>query len=225
MLNVLVLAVGAAVSPTILAVVIVVLHRPQPRRLLAAYLVGGLLTSIAVGIAIVTSLSELEIVSGSSPAADPVVNFTIGFLSLLVAYVLATDRDAGFSERRREKNAAKPQRDPWSERVLSRGSAPIAFAVGVALNLPGAFYLVALKDIAQGESGLSSQVVAIVVFNLIMFVLAEVPLLGYSFAPEATQTRVEQLNDWMARNARQIVIVIATTFGLYLVGRGIVGVV
>ena len=122
MLNVLVLAVGAAVSPTILAVVIVVLHRPRPRRLLAAYLVGGLLTSVAVGIAIVTSLNELEVVSGSSPAADPIVNFTIGFLSLLVAYVLATDRGAGFSERRREKKAAKPQRDPWSERVLSRGS-------------------------------------------------------------------------------------------------------
>jgi len=224
-LNVVVLAVGAAVSPTILAVVIVVLHRPQPRRLLAAYLVGGLLTSIAVGIAIVTSLSELEVVSGSSPAADPIVNFTIGFLSLLIAYVLATDRDAGLSERRREKKAAKPRRDPWSERVLSRGSAPIAFAVGVALNLPGAFYLVALKDIAQAESSLSSQVVAIVVFNLIMFTLAEVPLLGYSFAPEATQTRVEQLNEWMSRNARQIVIVVATVFGLYLVGRGIVGVV
>jgi MFS family permease len=223
-LNVVVLAVGAAVSPTILAVVIVVLHRPQPRRLLAAYLVGGLLTSIAVGIAIVTSLSELDVVSGSSPAADPIVNFTIGFLSLLVAYVLASDR-GGLSERRREKKATKPQRDPWSERVLSRGTAPIAFAVGVALNLPGAFYLVALKDIAQGQDGLGNQVVAIVIFNLIMFVLAEVPLLGYSFAPEATQTRVEQLNDWMARNARQIVIVVATVFGLYLVGRGIVGVV
>jgi len=224
-LNVLVLAVGAAVSPTILAVVIVVLHRPQPRRLLAAYLFGGLLTSIAVGIAVVTSLSELEVVSGSSPAADPIVNFTIGFLSLLVAYVLATDRGAGFSERRRERKAAKPQRDPWSERVLSRGSAPIAFAVGVALNLPGAFYLVALKDIAQMENGLGNQIVAIVVFNLIMFVLAEAPLLGYSFAPETTQARVEQLNDWMARNARQIVVVVATVFGLYLVGRGIVGVV
>lgn len=225
MLNVVVLAVGAAVSPTILAVVIVVLHRPRPQRLLAAYLFGGLLTSIAVGVAVVTSLSELEIVSGSSPAADPIVNFTIGFLSLLVAYVLATDRGAGFSERRREREAEKPQRDPWSERVLSRGSAPIAFAVGVALNLPGAFYLVALKDIAQAEGGLGSQVVAIVVFNLIMFVLAEVPLLGYSFAPEATQARVEQLNDWMGRNARQIVIVVATVFGLYLVARGIVGAV
>jgi len=223
-LNVVVLAAGAAVSPAILAVVIVVLHRPQPRRLLAAYLVGGLLTSIAVGIAIVTSLSELEVVSGSSPATDPIVNFTIGFLSLLVAYVLASDRGAGLSERRREKQAAKPRRDPWSERVLSRGSAPIAFAVGVALNLPGAFYLVALKDIAQGEDGLGNQVAAIVVFNLIMFVLAEVPLLGYSFAPEATQTRVEQLNEWMARNARQIVIVVATVLGLYLVGRGIVGI-
>jgi len=223
-LNILVLAAASAVSPTILAVVIVVLHRPSPRRLLAAYLFGGLLTSIAVGIAIVSSLNELDIVSGSSPAADPIVNFTVGFLALLVAYALATDRDARFSERRRGKHKSQPARDPWSERVLNRGSAPIAFAVGVALNLPGAFYLVALKDIAQGQEGFGSQLFAIVLFNLIMFVLAEAPLLGYSFAPEKTQERVEALNGWMARHARQIVIATATAIGLYLVARGLVGV-
>jgi Sap, sulfolipid-1-addressing protein len=222
--NVLVLAVASAVSPTILAVVIVVLSRPNPRRLLLAYLIGGMLTSIAVGIAVVTSLSGLDVLSGSSPVADPIVNFTVGALALIVAYVLATDRDAGLEERRREKRAARPARDPWSERVLSRGTAPIAFAVGVALNLPGAFYLVALKDIAQGQDEFGAQLLAIVVFNLIMFTLAEVPLLGYSFAPEATTIKVEQLNSWMARHARQIVIVVAATIGLYLIARGLAGV-
>jgi hypothetical protein len=223
--NVLVLAVASAVSPTILAVVIVILRRPRPRRLLAAYLFGGMLTSIAVGVAIVTSLKELEVVSGSSPAADPIVNFTIGFLALIVAYALATDRDAGLEQRRRERKASGPSRDPWSQRVLNRGTAPIAFAVGVALNLPGAFYLVALKDIAQGQHGTDSQVFAIVVFNLIMFALAELPLLGYFFAPGATEQRVEAFNEWLGRHARQIVIALATTMGVYLVARGVVGVV
>ncbi len=225
MVNVLVLAFASAISPAILAVVIVVLSRPRPRRLLLAYLVGGLLTSIAVGVAIVTSLNGLNAVSGSSPAADPIVNFTVGALALIVAYVLATDRDAGLEERRREKRAARPARDPWSERVLNRGTAPIAFAVGVALNLPGAFYLVALKDIAESQQGFGAQAFAIVLFNLIMFVLAEVPLLGYSFAPEATKVKVEQLNAWMSRHARQIVIGIATAIGIYLIARGVVAVV
>lgn len=224
MVNVLVLAIASAVSPTILAVVIVVLHRPHPRRLLAAYLFGGMLTSIAIGIAIVTSLNELDLFSEASPAADPIVNFTVGILALIVAYVLFTDRDAGLEQRRRERRAVRPTRDPWSERVLNRGTAPIAFAVGVALNLPGAFYLVALKDIAQGQHGFGQELFAIVVFNLIMFVLAEVPLLGYSVAPEKTQTRVERLNEWMATHARQIVVAVATTIGLYLVARGVLGV-
>jgi Sap, sulfolipid-1-addressing protein len=224
MLNVLVLALAAAISPTILAVVIVVLRSPRPRRLLAAYLFGGLLTSIAVGIAIVTSLKELDVLAGSSPAADPLVNLTVGVLALIVAYVLATDRDAQLEERRRERRASRPSRDPWSQRVLERGTAPIAFAVGVALNLPGAFYLVALKDIAQGQHGTGSEVFAIVVFNLIMFALAELPLLGYLFAPEATQRRVGAFNEWLGRHARQIVIALATTMGVYLVARGVVGV-
>lgn len=221
MLDVLVLAVGAAISPTILAVVIVVLRRPHPRRLLAAYLFGGLLTSIAVGIAVVTSLNGLDF-SESGPAADPIVDFTVGALSLIVAFVLATDRDAHLTDRRRERKAAQPARDPWSERVLSHGTAPIAFAVGMVLNLPGAMYLVALKDIAEFEGGFGGQLLAILVFNLVMFVLAEVPLLGYSFAPEKTQERVEQLNAWMSDHARQIVIVVATTIGLYLIARGLV---
>jgi hypothetical protein len=222
--NVLILAVASAVSPAILAVVIVVLRRPRPQRLLAAYLFGGMLTSILVGIAIVTSLNGLAVLSGPSPAADPIVNFTVGLLALTVAYVLATDRDAGLEKRRRERHAARPARDPWSERVLSRGTAPIAFAVGVALNLPGAFYLVALKDIAQGQQGTGRQLGAVVIFNVIMFVLAEVPLLGYSFAPEKTQDGVERLNAYLSRHARRIVIVVATTIGLYLVARGLVGV-
>jgi hypothetical protein len=225
LINVVILAIASAVSPAILAVVIVVLHRPRPQRLLAAYLFGGMLTSILVGTAIVTSLNGLDALSGPSPAADPIVNFTVGLLALIVAYVLATDRDARLEERRRERRVDRPARDPWSERVLSRGTAPIAFAVGVALNLPGAFYLVALKDIAQGQQGAGRQLLAIVVFNLIMFVLAEVPLLGYSFAPEQTQDGVERVNAYLSRHARQIVIAVATTIGLYLVARGLAGVV
>jgi MFS family permease len=224
LVNVLVLAIASGISPAILAVVIVVLHRPRPQRLLAAYLFGGMLTSIVVGVAIVSSLSGLSAFSGSSPAADPFVNFTVGALALLVAYVLATDRDARLEERRRERRAHKPARDPWSERVLNRGTMPIAFAVGVVLNLPGAFYLVALKDIAVSGHSFGRQLLAVVVFNLIMFVLAEVPLLGYSVAPGATQEKVEALNAWMARHARQIVIAVATTIGLYLVTRGVLGV-
>lgn len=225
MVNVLVLAAASAVSPTILAVVIVILHRPRPRRLLAAYLFGGMLTSIAVGVAIVTSLQELEVLSGSNPAADPAVNFTVGLLALIVAYVLHTDRDAALEQRRRERRESRPARDPWSQRVLSRGTAPIAFAVGVALNLPGAFYLVALKDIAQGQHTTASQVFAVVLFNLIMFVLAEVPLAGYFIAPETTERKVEALNRWMGSHARQIVIALSTVMGIYLVARGVAGVV
>ena len=223
MLNVLVLALGAAISPTILAVVIVVLRRPRPQRLLAAYLLGGMLASVAVGVAIVTSLNGLDLTESGS-VTDPIVDLTVGALALIAAFVLATDRDARLTERRREKQATRSARDPWSERVLSRGTAPIAFAVGMALNLPGALYLVALKDIAQFEGGLGGQLFAILLFNLVMFILAELPLLAYSIAPEETQSRVERLNAWMSGHARQIVIAVATTFGVYLIARGLVAV-
>ncbi len=57
-----------------------------------------------------------------------------------------------------------------------------------------------------------------------MFVLAEVPLLGYSIAPDATRAKVEALNAWMAHHAHQIVTAVAVLAGLYLIGRGLAGV-
>jgi hypothetical protein len=136
--------------------------------------------------------------------------------------VLATDRDARLEERRREHKAAH---DPWSQRVLNRGAAPIAFAVGVVLNLPGAFYLVALKDIAQGQDGVgrSSSRSSSSTCHVRPRRGAAAGA-GLLVAPEATQAKVEALNGWMARPARQIVIVVATTIGLYLVARGVLGV-
>jgi hypothetical protein len=113
------------------------------------------------------------------------------------------------------------KKEPWSARILSRGSVPIVFVAGLAVNVPGAAYLVGLKDIAAGKYSTSAEIALIVGFNLIMFALAEVPLAGLIFAPEATGALVKRFNVWLSSHGRQIAIVLCALLGLFLVVRGI----
>lgn len=216
------LALAAALYPPILAMVVVILARPNPRNLLLAYTVGALLVSVAVGLAIVAALSAGNVVGGSDRTVNPAVNIAGGLAALFVAWILVTDRDRQLRERRARRRAQKADgRDPWSRRILERDSMRLTFVLGVALNLPGATYLVALKDIAAADQGTTTAVGEIVVFNLIMFMVAEVPLVSYTLSPERTREAVNSINDWLGGHARQIAMALCLGVGTWLLIRGI----
>ena len=52
--------------------------------------------------------------------------------------------------------------------------------------------------------------------------LLELPLLGYVFAPDRTQSRVNGLRDWMGRRGRAAAIIGAAVIGLWLLIRGVI---
>jgi Sap, sulfolipid-1-addressing protein/Penicillin amidase len=204
------LALAAALYPPILAMVVVILARPSPRNLLLAYVLGALLVSIAVGLGIVAALNAGNAVGGSDRTVNPTVDIAAGLGAYFVAWILLTDRDRQLRERRARRRAEKADgRDPWSRRVLERDSVRLTFLLGVVLNLPGASYLVALKDIAAADQSTTTQVLEIVGFNLIMFVLAEIPLVSYTLRPEraaddawqgaGSAMRVDMLNRMLRR--------------------------
>jgi hypothetical protein len=146
--------------------------------------------------------------------------------------VLLTGRDRGVRERRAARKAAKQadqppeeHRDPWSQRILDRESVGLTFAVALFLNVPGAMYIAALKDIAHADVGTGQAILWVVLYNLIQFVLAEVPLVAYVVAPDATKAKVLALNHWLGGHGRQIAMGLCVTAGLFLVIRGIVAAV
>jgi uncharacterized membrane protein YfcA len=142
----------------------------------------------------------------------------VGLLLLLIAVV------ASRTGRRTERRAERPERhQPWTERLLARGSGRLAFLVGVGLNLvPGLFAVVGYKDIAQLDVGTVAAIALVLVFNVIMFGLVELPLIGYFAAPAWTAERVRDLNDWLRSHGRQVVVLIAALGGAYLLIRGLV---
>jgi hypothetical protein len=231
------LALEAALYPTLLAAVVILLAQPRPARLLGAYLAGGLTISIGLGLVIVFALSDA--VNSQSSGLSWGADLAIGGLALLLAVVLATRADDRFRERRKRRaavaaggkaaatnraaatNPPADKKEPWSERILARGSVPIVFAAGLAINVPGAAYLIGLKDIAAGNHGTAADVALIVGFNLIMFMLAEIPLLGLWLAPERTNALVEAFNEWLSSHGREIAIVLCALLGVFLIARGI----
>lgn len=226
MIDVIPLAFLSAVYPTLLAVVVLVLQRPDPRRLLGAYLAGAMLTSMVVGYAIVTALEAGHVVGGGDHTVGPGMNLAGGAIALLLVWFLVSDWGRERRERvkaRREAKQAKREGPPWSERVIRRGSVRLTFLVGMVLNLPGAMYLVALKNVAAADLGTPETVGVLLAYNLIMFQWAELPLVGYAIAPERTQSLVTGLNRWLRAHAREVAIVICSIAAAYLITRGIVG--
>jgi Sap, sulfolipid-1-addressing protein len=220
----LLLALEAALYPTLIAAVVILLSQPRRLQLLSAYLGGGLVVSIGLGLAIVAALKDSGQLKNSQSALSTRGDIVVGGLALLFAVALATRADQRWSRRRKSKHPPKPKRDdrePWSQRILSRGSVPIVFFLGLAINLPGAAYLIALKDIAAGHHSAASDVALVVMFNVIMFALAEIPLVGLVVAPERTDELVHAINNWLSANSRRIAIGLSAVLGAFLIVRGI----
>jgi Sap, sulfolipid-1-addressing protein len=150
----LLLALCGAVYPPIFAIVVVILGRPDPRRLLAAYVVGALLISTATGFGIVAALRAGHVFEDHDRSLSPAVDLAAGLIALFIAFFLATKRDRRLRARRGQgRGRGADGRDPWSSRVFERDSIGMTFLAGVALNLPGMSYMVALKDIAAAHQG------------------------------------------------------------------------
>jgi hypothetical protein len=222
------LALGSAVYPTLLAVVILILAQPNPRRLLAAYLGGAMLASLTIGIVVTAGLGSGNLLNGSSGRTiNPAWDLAVGLLLLALLYALLTGRDRRLAERRERKRAARAEssKDPWSHRILARQSIVFTFVVGIALNLPGALYLVALKDIASADQSTAQDVLQLVIYNVIMFAWAEIPLIGYGIAPERTEALIKRIHDWLGAHTRQIAIGICAVAALYLTIKGVSGLI
>ncbi len=217
-------ALTAAFNPTLLAATTVMLVLDNPRRLLLGYLCGAMLTSVTLGLLIVFSLGTSSSTSSTARhQMSPAVDLAVGLLILTIVFVVGTGRDTRRRARSARKKAAKADKPPpkWQQ-ALSGGSARTTFLVGALLTLPGASYLAGLREIDQQNLATPLTVLSVVGFNVIMLMLLEIPLLGYTVSPQKTAVAVKRFSEGLSRNGGRIGLIIFTVFGLALVVRGIV---
>jgi hypothetical protein len=223
-LTLVLLALAAAVYPTLLAGVILILSQPRPLRMLFGFLAGGYIISMIAGIAIIRGLESSGAVDTSHHSTRPIVSIVVGALSLGVAWGIWSGAiNRRLSKRRRRKRASEAAKKPsMASRALSRGSVVMAFVAGTVLNLPGVWYLEALTEIAKAMPSTVSALVQILVFNVIMFALVEIPIVAYVVNPQGAAGLVERASKWGHDHSREVAIAVATIVGAWLIVKGII---
>ena len=217
------LAFTAAVNPTLVTVTTLILLLPAPKRLLAGYLLGALMTSITLGLLVVYTFKDPSAVSTTRNTLSPSADIALGALALVLALMLGTQRDEQLRGRLRRRREGRSPKIPRWQRALDRGSARVTFVVGACLTLPGASYLAGLSLISKLDYSGPATVAVIIGFNLIMMMLIELPLLGYLLAPEATPRTIDRFKAWFARRARHYAVIGFTLVGAALALKGFIG--
>jgi uncharacterized membrane protein len=221
--QVFVFAFTAALNPTLLTGVTVMLTLDRPERLLIGFMAGALVTSVTCGLVLVFALPHSSTSSTAKHSVDPILNIALGAVVLLVVFIVATGRDQrrrAWSARKRERSAGKP--DPRWRRQLSKGSARDTFIVGVLLSFPGASYIAGMGLLHKQNTGTVATVLLVLAFNAIMLILLEVPLLGYAIAPDWTAAAIERFSNWVIRRGARVALIAGIGAGALLILRGIV---
>ena len=232
--QILLYAAGSAFFPALLAGVSVILTRERPAALLLAFYIGGLGVSVSAGLVLLNAAGSDPNFGSSSSTTDPVFEIGAAVAAFALAWLTGSKRgratiDDWRGKRKSRKEAKQIKKhgelqeakDPWTVRVLDRGSVLLALIAGMVLNLPGPFYLFALADIAEADYSTVEAILLVVLFNLIMFVLAELPLIGYLINPEQTQDRVERFSGWLENHGLQIIAIFAALWGLSSLSKGL----
>lgn len=222
--QIILLGLGSAIFPLLLACVAILLSRPHPRMLMFAFYLGGMTTSILAGLIVLDAFKGGKSVAGSTTSAPhPWLSIAGGLLALLLAWFLYSGRAGALAARRKARKAAEegPPQPSWAERRLDRAGPALAATIGAVINLPGPFYILALGDIVKGHYSGVQEVALILVFNLTMFLLLEVPLLGYLVRPKETEARVAALSKWLNANGLRVMGALVGLGGVSLLVQGL----
>jgi len=218
------LAFLAALNPKLLGLDLLLIENRRPRAMFLCVLVGGMAVALTVGLLDVLVFRADAIHHQASVSAG--VDLALGLLLLAAGTLLATGRLHG---RRKAAVPAgdqqpdkKDKKDGWAQRVLSEPRLGLAMLVGAVIGIPGASYLAALHNLVTGKSSTATQVIAVVIFVIIDFLLIIIPFAFLELRPEATKARLKRTQDWLLSHALQLMATIALLLGAYLAISGLI---
>jgi hypothetical protein len=217
------LAFTAALNPKLLALDLLLIENKRPRAMFLCVLLGGMTVALTIGLLDVLTVHADAISSQGKASAG--VDLALGLLLLIVGGLLATGR---LHRRQRTPVPAgagppdKPKKDSWAQRMLAEPRLGLAMLAGALVGLPGASYIAALHNLVAGKYSIVTQVVAVVVFVVIDFLLIIVPFVFLELRPEATKARLKRTQDWLLGHALQLMAGIALILGAYLTISGLI---
>jgi hypothetical protein len=212
------LAFASALNPKLLALDLLLIENRRPRAMFLCVLLGGMTVAVTIGLLDVLTVHADAITAQGKSSAG--VDLALGLLLLAGGALLATGRLHG--RQRAPVPAAtgpaeKPEKkDSWAQRALAEPRLGLAMLIGAVIGLPGASYLAALHHLVAGKYATVTQVVAVVVFVVIDFLLIIIPYAFLELRPEATKARLKRTQGWLLGHALQLIVAIALVLGAYL---------
>ena len=212
-ITVLVMAIAVSLEPFRIGMTALMLNRPRPQLQLLAFLCGGFAMGTTVGLVVLFVLRPR--ILGSAHFTLPRVQIVIGVLALLGAAVVGTKV---LSRRFKRPHAATRAR-----RLLNGRSLWVAGTAGLGIALPSIDYLAVLAVILASGATTTTQVGALLMFNVVAFALVEIPLVAHLVAPDRTRATLAALYGWLRLRGRLGGAVLLATVGCVLLGVGFAG--
>jgi hypothetical protein len=219
-LEIVVLGVISALRPaTSQAAVIALLRTPDPRRRLLFFLLAGVVSSMAFGLALVLVLHGARVELGGS-TFTAVFDLSAGVAALGFAFGYRKGR---LSLPRRERRVASTEgAGARLARRLRDPSVLTAAVAGVATHIPGLIYLVALNAIAAEDPGTVSAAIQVGIYNALWFALPIAALALAILRPGRAPEYLERATGWGRRHEQPLVLATLTLLGAYLTIKGLV---
>jgi hypothetical protein len=215
------LAFTAALNPKLLAVDLLLIENRRPRAMFLCLLLGGMTVALTIGLLDVLTVHADNISSQGKVSAG--VDLAVGLLLLVLGALLATGRLHGRQRTPVPAGTGPPEtpetpekKGSWAQRLLAEPRLGLAMLVGVLIGLPGAAYITALHNLVAGKYSTATQVVAVVVFVIIDFLLIIIPFAFLEIRPEATKAFLKRAQDWLKGHVLQLMVGIALALGAYL---------
>ncbi len=212
------LAFVAALNPKLLAIDLLLIENRRPRTMFLCVLLGGLTVGITIGLLDVLVL-HLDAIS-SQKTVSAGVDLALGLLLLAVGALVATGRLHG---RRKAAVPATGGRSGEEEkkkdgfaRLLAEPRLGLAMLIGAVCGIPGASYLTGLHILITSRASTANQVIGVILFVLIEFLLIIIPFTFLELRPEGTKAALHHSQAWLLGHARQLMAYTALVLGAYL---------
>ena len=224
------LAFSAALNPKLLALDLLLIENRRPRAMFLCVLLGGMTVALTIGLLDVLTIHADALKAQGKASAG--VDLALGLLLLAGGALLASGRLRG---RRRtpvpagtmppeqseqpekeQKPEKKEKKDSWAARALAEPRLGLATLIGALIGLPGASYLTALHHLITGKYSTLTQVIAVVIFVVIEFLLIIVPYAFLELRPEATKAFLKRAQNWLTGHVHQLIAYVCLILGAYL---------
>jgi Sap, sulfolipid-1-addressing protein len=215
-----VLALTAALNPKLLAIDLLLIENRRPRAMFLCILLGGFTVGITIGLLDVLVFHLDAIKSQKTVSAG--VDLALGLLLLAVGALVATGRLHGRRKQPVQAGNIQPEtpqkekKDNWAERMLAEPRLGLAMLIGAVCGIPGAAYLTGLHILITSKSSTANQIIGVILFVLIEFLLIIIPFAFLELRPEATKAFLKRSQQWLAGHTRQLIAYTALILGTYL---------